>query len=580
MDEYNNNNGMNQPRPNQGSTPFDEPFGAQPPVPNKRKSSGGKIAIILAVVVVLAGIGVVFASTFSKMFSSPQDRFNTAMENTFKTSDNAASSLMDFNSFVGKPVQFDVDFAVDSINADIIGSEADMLVGLKAGLGMKYDQQLKKMLLDISADASSLIQEIGPLIGSDEAVGVLSALLNDSNISIYASEDVLGIKVPFLIKNYDYITVNPQTLISDWNNSPLFSQLTELPEEVGTELITFLDAMFTDLPADKEAAGLPKADEYASNIGNAFSDMLKKSQLVDAGSVDLTIGDNQAKYDKMTYNIKGEDMSVFLDDLMAATSDMLIQYVDYLDDATGGMYSENLYEQTGMDIRELMDTASASLDAVSFNDYSIDFYISKDDRIARIEFSELTVSVETDMSDEPQTVTLGMCVDFLGENEALDSLDAKFTISAAGQNVSFDIKRNSDSSKAGINDDISFSVAAGGATLLKMGYTINWEPSVTGEDNFSLKLAFTPMMSDEVAMSITGNFVNTDKEISLSNGRVSVDGMGQNMVTLSGNMSVKEIDSSEISISDLNNKNLFDFEMEEVLTIFQEIYQTIGDYMY
>jgi len=489
------------------------------------------LASIIIVFALIGGMGFAFRRQIMKTVT-PEQYLQLSIAQTFAGSFEKGPDFIDFSKFAGKAVSH-----AFSVDADEGSAEGTLM----------YDSENEKALLNISA-------------------GDKTTKYNDN--TIFISPDIIAFSLPDLIKDTNFLSIDPATFTEDCRASG-WTEGAAMPD-----LQTYIHMMF----------GKGGSDAGNKEISSVFKDLLndigKKTEFSSDGSVQEEISGKQMKLDVMSYTIPEYEVNDFYHSYISGVRD---GYMGKIDSMTAGSLTQQQKDQ--------MDSAFDQIDGITFeDDFVIHFYIDMDGNVRKINVEDITVT--SDDLNSPE-FTLGFEMVFGDGVRPADDITAVFSMETEGDtaeivltsktSVADGIHKNQfvlslngdeDGTLAEIELDSETSLADGiyssSITLsggsdndpkaFSAAFDLTWDKNDVSGENLEIQVTVKNEGNVALELTVKGALLDNEKETSLSDATLEVTDQTGTSTMINFSYGITLIDPSSITVDTSDCISLFEYE--------------------
>ena len=452
----------------------------------------------------------------------------------------AGFSDFDLSRFGGRPTEHSFSFTIDQLDptvAPIAGANIDM--------SLLIDEAAGNYLIEFDIDA-----------------GILSFAGN----RIFISPDLLALSAPSLYTRHQYLTINPNTLVEDWNASDFGAAFGELDPADLDELQAAL-AMLEGAGGMMDFQGMVGLMEaYTERMEQLEEQLMAASEFLDEGDVEITVGETTHNAARLGYYIPAQALDVFTGEF----SELFIEmFSDLMDNFIGAMAMADPTLSADM-IRQEMLMVFDNMSFSSPQGMTIYYYIDIDTgRLLRSHIPDWTSVVGDGFGSEAE-MRLDVLTYYLGEQNAIDITHTTFTISDGTGNV--------------IEGELRMYIPEGGPYVFYMQMDLGIEGVLTFEMGYDptgeqgsfwieIDAADRFMQFD---LEIRGDVVNTPEEFALRDGRMTSSLNGDTVLAASFEYSLRNAAPEDVDIDRSEAASLFDIDLAELERDLMPIFMMMG----
>lgn len=442
---------------------------------------------------------------------------------------------------------------------------------ISANLNLKdlegTDDEYMEELLANSGLSFSLANSEAEDILIDAGIKKNGASLLD--ISIFSSENELGVKIPGVLDQY--LLVDLRGLAAKLNASELSSYIGHVEEDEVKLLTQSIDQLrmaiigdFDDLESD--------TTELSKEYQEAMIDLAKNANVRYGGSSKVRIDGKEKRANKISILIDSSHIKSFVKDLANST----FKSATFLDT----LQLTNTYYT----LDQLKEDFYAELDEFQFSDVEIDFIIDNQRQIVNAE-------IYTTVSDGYDKVRIRMDYTLSGGVSIFDQLEANLRFDAEDENISMSLeKAKSYSDKnSKTSEEISFRLREDSDQI--MGANITMERDLKSDtDNISLISKITFDEDEQISFKLSGDLLqdSANNFFSLDANKIELES-ASSMYTVttngSGYFEITDIKDESLALLENQKLDLFSVGMSQIFDIIGRIGSqfynfNIGDLLY
>ena len=449
----------------------------------------------------------------------PKDVLKTGLDRLEVVADTL--QLPDLSQYAGEKTFHELELGLVNSNDYSLAA----LAGAKANLSAAMDSAGKQLFMNLDLSAQGL---------------------SISGNQIYVSPEMIGVAIPMLFQNSTMLTINPQTIVEDWNSSTMGYSAPITAVESTQELMGMIDEMFE---ASAAADTMPQLD-------NPFVDITSDYPVTKGEEYSKEINGKSQKLVDFSITIPQADFTAAYE----AGVDAVMEYYNSSFNAFSSyMSAADVSDVAGM----LAEMETQMKDSISFTkDIEIVYAINENNDIVSIHLPELLMTYEDAYTLED--LSIDAMLTYCGTENLHASWNLELKATDAVETFTMVMNFNDKSTKKLV--DVSFDLAVYDEDMqpvdFEMSGSFAWDPSKS-EDNLSFDFS---MVADYETITFHGNGLMQDNkdEFVLDLKSLSVD-TGYTNVELSLLYRLRAATDADFNIDLNNTRSFFDLSDSELM---------------